>query len=82
MLRACSNCRKLLASNASVCPDDGSAGLPLELGELRQKRIGGPVEGEPRVVQLVPSEPAAQDGPDSEPPRPPSGPRPALKRVK
>ena len=42
-----------------------------------------PVEGEPRVVQLVTPEPAASNNnPDGEPPRPPSGPRPALKRVK
>jgi stringent starvation protein B len=40
-------------------------------------------EEEPRVVQLVTPEPAASNtGPDGEPPRPPSGPRPALKRVK
>ncbi len=36
-----------------------------------------------KVVQLVSQEPPASDvGPDGEPPRPPSGPRPALKRVK
>lgn len=34
MLRACSNCRKILASSASVCPDDGSAGLSLDLAEI------------------------------------------------
>jgi stringent starvation protein B len=38
---------------------------------------------DPKVVQLVTPEPAVADtGPDGEPPRPPSGPRPALKRVK
>ena len=40
-------------------------------------------EGDPKVVQLVTPEPQAPDnGPDNEPPRPPGGPRPALKRVK
>jgi stringent starvation protein B len=40
-------------------------------------------EDEPRVVQLVTPEPTASNAdPDGEPPRPPSGPRPALKRVK
>lgn len=37
-------------------------------------------EGDGKVVQLVTPEPAP--GPDGEPPRPPSGPRPSLKRVK
>ena len=40
-------------------------------------------EDDPKVVQLVTPEPTSpQSGPDGEPPRPPSGPRPALKRVK
>ena len=45
---------------------------------------GGGAEGEPRVVQLVTPEgsPAQTSAPDTEPPKPPSGPRPALKRVK
>ena len=42
---------------------------------------GGPPEPEGKVVQLVTPE-AAPAGPDGEPPRPPSGPRPALKRIK
>jgi stringent starvation protein B len=43
----------------------------------------GAPEDEPRVVQLVtPEPPASNADPDGEPPRPPSGPRPALKRVK
>ncbi len=38
---------------------------------------------DPKVVQLVTPEPSTGDaGPDGDPPRPPSGPRPALKRVK
>lgn len=35
-----------------------------------------------RVVQLVTPEDGAGKGPEHEPPKPPSGPRPALKRVK
>jgi stringent starvation protein B len=40
-----------------------------------------PTEPEGKVVQLVTPE-AGGPGPDHEPPKPPSGPRPALKRVK
>jgi stringent starvation protein B len=40
-----------------------------------------PGEGEGKVVQLVTPEDGAKP-PDHEPPKPPSGPRPALKRVK
>ena len=44
---------------------------------------GAQGETDPKVVQLVTPEPPVSDGsPDGEPPRPPSGPRPALKRVK
>ncbi len=44
---------------------------------------GAQGETDPKVVQLVTPEPPISDGgPDGEPPRPPSGPRPALKRVK
>lgn len=42
---------------------------------------GGAPETEGKVVQLVTPDPAPA-GPDGEPPRPPSGPRPALKRIK
>jgi stringent starvation protein B len=35
-----------------------------------------------KVVQLVTPEPAPSSTPDADPPKPPSGPRPALKRVK
>lgn len=43
----------------------------------------GGSEEEPRVVQLVtPEPPASNSGPEGEPPRPPGGPRPALKRIK
>jgi stringent starvation protein B len=44
---------------------------------------GGHGDVDAKVVQLVTPEPQSSDnGPDGEPPRPPSGPRPALKRVK
>ncbi len=43
---------------------------------------GSSVEEETKVVQLVTPDAAATDTPEGEPPRPPSGPRPALKRVK
>ena len=42
----------------------------------------GSPPGEEKVVQLVTPEPSASDDPEGAPPRPPSGPRPALKRVK
>ena len=43
---------------------------------------GSTADEEPKVVQLVTPEPSASNGPDGDPPRPPSGPRPALKRIK
>lgn len=43
---------------------------------------GGAADGEPRVVQLVNPDPGQDGGDGQEPPRPPSGPRPSLKRVK
>ena len=43
---------------------------------------GGAGEGEPRVVQLVSPEPPQDSKNDQDPPRPPSGPRPSLKRIK
>ena len=42
---------------------------------------GGGAEGELRVVQLVNPETGPESRGDEEPPRPPSGPRPSLKRV-
>jgi stringent starvation protein B len=40
-------------------------------------------DDDPKVVQLVtPEAPTSDNSPDTDPPRPPSGPRPALKRVK
>ena len=41
-----------------------------------------PAEPEGKVVQLVTPEGEGSKGPDQDPPKPPSGPRPALKRVK
>ena len=41
-----------------------------------------PAESENKVVQLVTPEDGAGKPPDHEPPKPPSGPRPALKRIK
>jgi stringent starvation protein B len=43
---------------------------------------GSASDEDAKVVQLVTPEPSASDGPEGEPPRPPTGPRPALKRVK
>ena len=43
---------------------------------------GAQGEGEPRVVQLVNPDPPQEDRNGQEPPRPPSGPRPSLKRIK
>jgi len=44
---------------------------------------GGVADDDPKVVQLVTPDTGGSDGgPDGEPPRPPTGPRPALKRIK
>jgi stringent starvation protein B len=43
---------------------------------------GGGADSEPRVVQLVNPEMVAEGKDGPEPPRPPGGPRPSLKRVK
>ena len=43
---------------------------------------GAQGEGEPRVVQLVNPDPPQEGRNGQEPPRPPSGPRPSLKRIK
>ncbi len=43
---------------------------------------GSTAEEDAKVVQLVTPDAAATENPEDEPPRPPSGPRPALKRVK
>ncbi len=62
-------------------PSAGGEDKPSPLSSV--PAAGGTADEEPRVVQLVTPEPAAPNtNPDGEPPRPPSGPRPALKRVK
>jgi stringent starvation protein B len=44
---------------------------------------GSPDNEVAKVVQLVTADPPASDNkPEGEPPRPPSGPRPSLKRIK
>ena len=54
---------------------------PSPLSSVPAAGSGG--DEDPKVVQLVTPEPSASNtGPEGEPPRPPSGPRPALKRVK
>lgn len=52
---------------------------PLKPSPLTSVQAAGSAEAEGKVVQLVTPE---NGNPDGEPPRPPSGPRPALKRVK
>ena len=71
---------------ATAAGPDGARPSPLSsVPAVPATGLAGP-EGEPRVVQLVTPEPAADPGDSSDgqpqPPRPPSGPRPALKRVK
>jgi stringent starvation protein B len=64
---------------ATPADEEGAKPSPLS----RVPAAGGaPAEPEPRVVQLVPPEGASADNPDGSGPRPPAGPRPALKRVK
>ena len=65
---------------AGGAPQETTRGSPLS----SVSAAGTHADDDPKVVQLVTPESASADnGPeDSEPPRPPSGPRPALKRVK
>ena len=60
----------------------GATGETLRASPLSSVPAAGGLEGEPRVVQLVNPEPSAEDKDGQGPPRPPSGPRPSLKRVK
>lgn len=53
---------------------------PPKPSPLSSVPAAGAAQDEGKVVQLV--TPEASPSPDTEPPRPPSGPRPALKRVK
>ena len=60
---------------ASAGADEGARGTSL----ASVPPSGVPGEADPKVVQLVTPDPPP---PGTEPPKPPSGPRPALKRVK
>src|SRR3954466_9599412 len=57
----------------------GEAPRPSPLSSV--PAAGASSDQDPKVVQLVTPEPHGA-GPESEPPKPPNGPRPALKRVK
>jgi len=57
--------------------DDAAKASPL----TSVPAAGAAAEGDGKVVQLVTPDAAAPDGPQ-EPPRPPTGPRPPLKRIK
>jgi stringent starvation protein B len=61
-------------------PVPGSAQDMSKPSPLSSVRAAGSHEDDSKVVQLLNPESAGDDG--NEPPRPPSGPRPALKRVK
>jgi stringent starvation protein B len=61
---------------AGVPPEEASKPSPLS------SVPAAPAEAEGKVVQLVTPEDGPGKPPEHEPPKPPSGPRPALKRVK
>jgi stringent starvation protein B len=64
-------------------PVPGGAGDDLpRTSPLSSVPAAGAFDEDAKVVQLVTPDPPASAGPDFDPPRPPSGPRPALKRVK
>jgi len=58
----------------------GAEAPPAKASPLTSVPAAGAADDENKVVQLVNPEPG--DGPDDDTPRPPSGSRPALKRVK
>ena len=61
----------------------GGEELPKASPLSRVPAAGSHAEDEPNVIQLLTQEPPdCEAAPDDGPPRPPSGPRPALKRVK
>ena len=65
--------------SGAAAGDDAGKASPLS----SVPAAGGVADGETRIVQLVTPELAAPvEMPDGEPPRPPLGPRPSLKRVK
>ena len=72
---------------AAQPPADAAASKPSPLSSVPAAPTTGlapGADGDPRVVQLVTPEAPADAEPEGtpEPPRPPSGPRPALKRIK
>jgi stringent starvation protein B len=63
---------------AAPAEEEAAAAKPSPLSNVP----AAPADAENRIVQLVTPEEGAGKSPDTEPPKPPSGPRPALKRVK
>jgi stringent starvation protein B len=63
-------------------PTAGGEELPRVSPLSSVPAAGAPGEEDAKVVQLVSPEQSVADGPEGEPPRPPGGPRPTLKRVK
>jgi stringent starvation protein B len=63
-------------------PVAGAAESPKSSPLTSVPAAGGVSDNEAKVVQLVTPEAPPVDTPGDEPPRPPSGPRPALKRIK
>jgi stringent starvation protein B len=62
----------------AVTPEEPGVTRPTPLSSVP---AAGSHDTDPKVVQLVTPEPSSP-GPNGEPPKPPSGPRPALKRIK
>src|SRR5688572_18586342 len=61
----------------------GAEDPPTRPSPLSSVTAAGGVAEDAKIVQLVTPDPGqAESGPEGEPPRPPTGPRPALKRVK
>jgi stringent starvation protein B len=64
----------------SSTPGEDVPTRPSPLSSVPAAGAGG--DDGPKVVQLMTPEPSGDAHPEGEPPRPPAGPRPALKRVK
>ncbi len=72
-----------MAFPVPVTSGAGGEDLPKASPLTSVPAAGAQGDDDAKVVQLVTPEAAGlEPGPDGEPPRPPSGPRPALKRVK
>jgi stringent starvation protein B len=69
-----------MAFPVAVSADGEEPARPSPLSSV--PAAGSTAEEDAKVVQLVTPDSAATENPEGEPPRPPSGPRPALKRVK